>query len=291
MAKARSDRQKRADRLVDLLLRGLIGALLTLPYGWRVGLMGWLNQWLIAPLAGYQRRAISNLELVMPELTPGRRRQIARGSTNNVGRTIIENYSGREFLDRQAHAPIRGPGVAALETAHASGRPVILVSGHFGNYEAARAALVARGYPVGGLYRPMANSFFNDHYAQTMVSFGGPVFAQGRQGTAGFVRHLKAGGMLVLLFDQHVIDAPYMSFMGKIARTAQSAAELALRYDADLIRFFATRRPDGLSFDIEFEAPIEHSTPRLMTAAMNQSLEARIRQHPEQWFWIHRRWK
>lgn len=291
MPRKRTEDQKRADWVVNLALRGLIRLALILPYAWRVPLMGWLSRRVVAPLAGYRRRALAHLALILPDLPEAARGRIADECCDNAGRTLIENYSTRGFLARQRQAAIRGPGLAALETARASGRPVVLVSGHFGNYEAARAALVGRGYQVGGLYRPMANAYFNAHYVRTMEAFGGPVFPQGRQGTAGFVRHLKAGGILVLLFDQHVVGADYMPFVGQPARTATSAAELALRYGADLIPFYATRRPDGLSFDIDLEPPVPPSDPATMTGLLNRSLEARIRARPGQWFWIHRRWK
>jgi Kdo2-lipid IVA lauroyltransferase/acyltransferase len=184
-----------------------------------------------------------------------------------------------------------GPGYAALIEARNASRPVILVSGHYGNYEAARAALVARGFDIGGLYRNLSNSYFNAHYVKTMQAFGGPVFPQGRAGTAGFVRHLKAGGQLVLLFDQDVPGAPVLPFLGHPARTALSAAELALRLNADLIPFFATRLPDGLTFKVEIDAPIPHSDPDTMMRAVTAALETRVRANPGQWFWIHRRWK
>jgi KDO2-lipid IV(A) lauroyltransferase len=178
-----------------------------------------------------------------------------------------------------------------LESAAKKGQAVILVTGHFGNYEATRACLVARGYDIGGLYRDMKNPYFNAHYVKTMEAFGGPVFPQGRRGTAGFVRHLKDGGQLVLLFDQHVFGAPKLDFLGKPANTALSAAELALRYDALLIPFYGIRQADGVSFDAVLEAPIPHSDATTMTQALNDSLAARVKAHPEQWFWVHRRWR
>lgn len=291
MPRERTEDQKRTDWAVNLGLRALIWLALILPYGWRVPLMGWLSRRIVAPLAGYRRRALAHLAMIFPDLPEAERIRIADECCDNAGRTLIENYSTRGFLNRLRRAPVGGEGLAALQAAQAAGRPVVLVSGHFGNYEAARAALVGRGYQIGGLYRPMANAYFNAHYVRTMEAFGGPVFPQGRQGTAGFVRHLKAGGLLVLLFDQHVVGADRLPFMGQQVRTATSAAELALRYGADLIPFYATRRPDGLDFDIELEAPVPHSDPVTMTIQMNQSLEARVRAHPGQWFWIHRRWK
>ncbi|WP_395006481.1 lysophospholipid acyltransferase family protein [Cypionkella sp.] len=272
----------------NLVARGLIGVSLALPYRLRVPLMGWFLRRLVGPYAGYSKRACENLALIWPDMPLEKRSQIAAQSLDNAGRTLIENYS-KAFTARQARVTPTGPGLAALDAANAAGRPVILVSGHFGNYEAARACLVARGFTVGGLYRPMTNPYFNAHYIRTMEAFGGPVFPQGRAGTAGFVKHLKAGGLLVLLFDQRAAGED-IDFLGHPAKTALSAAELALRYNADLIPFYATRQPDGLSFVVEMEAPIAKASALEMTTALSQSLEARVRAHPEQWFWVHRRW-
>lgn len=277
--------------LTNALIVGVIRLALALPYGARIGFVGALVQHVLGPLAGYKRRALDNLALILPDLSLPDRQRIAAGCLNNVGRTFIENYSARDFPARMAGLTPEGPGMAALEEARAAGRAVILVTGHFGNYEAARAALVARGYDIGGLYRDMKNPYFNAHYVKTMEAFGGPVFPQGRRGTAGFVRHLKDGGQLVLLFDQHVHFAPVLTFMDHPARTALSAAELALRYDALLIPFYGIRRPDGLTFDIRLEAPVPPSDPTTMTQALNDSLSRMIRAHPEQWFWVHRRWR
>ena len=70
-----------------------------------------------------------------------------------------------------------------------------------------------------------------------------------------------------------------------------SAAELALKYDALPVPTYATRRPDGLSFEILVDAPIPRGTAEEMTQALNDHLEAHVRQHVAQWFWIHKRWK
>lgn len=276
--------------LEDRLFRGLLALALALPYRWRVPLMGWLMRRLIGPLAGYRHRALDNLALVWPDRPAAERQRIASAALDNAGRTLIENYSTADLRALGRRTRAEGPGVAALDRARAEGRPVILVTGHFGNYEAARATLVAQGCDIGGLYRPMRNPFFNAHYVQTMEAFGGPVFPQGRAGTAGFVRHLKSGGQLVLLFDQRA-PGVWQDFLGHPVETALSAPQLALRYGADLIPFYATRQADGLSFRVELEAPIPHSTAEEMVLAMNRSLEARVIATPGQWFWVHRRWK
>lgn len=277
--------------LQDRVLRGLIWLLLRLPYRWRVPLCGWVLSRIIAPAAGYRGRIRQNLALVLPDLPPDEVERLARAVPDNVGRTVIEIYSGAEFIARAAGHPLTGGGVAALDEAHRSQRPVILVTGHFGNYDASRAALIARGYRVGALYMPMANRYFNEHYVAAISGIGTPLFPRGRSGMANMVRHLRSGGMLGLLVDQHMGHGEPLTFFGQQAMTALSAADLALKYDALLVPTYAVRAADGLSFDIIVEPPIPHSTPDVMTQALNDSLEALVRQNLDQWFWIHRRWK
>lgn len=279
------------DRVENALVRSLIGGASALPYPWRVPGFAKANRHVISPLAGYRKRALENLALVWPEMPPDKRRRIADAALENSGRVLIENYSHPTFFERAAQATPEGPGLAALEEAAANGTPVILATGHFGNYEAPRAALIARGHPVGGLYRPMSNPLVNAHYAKTMESFGPPVFAQGRPGLKGLIRHLSGGGMAVILTDVHEFRAEVFDFLGVPAHTSTSAAELALRYKAALVPFYGTRQAGGLDYRVELEAPIPHTDPIQMTQALIQSLEARILADPGQWFWIHRRWK
>jgi len=275
----------------NAIIYTLIRVALALPYATRVALLGGVVERIVGPLVGYRRRAEANLALIYPDMAAAERKRIARGCLNNAGRSIIENYSSEEFLHRMENQPVTGAGFEALRAADAADRPVILVTGHFGNYEATRAALVAQGFAVGGLYRDMSNPYFNAHYVKTMQAFGGPVFPQGRRGTSGFVRHLRGGGQLVLLFDQHVFEGAVLEFMGQPARTALSAAELALRFDALLIPFYGIRQADGLGFETVLEAPVAHTDAQTMTQALNDSLEARVRENPQQWFWVHRRWR
>lgn len=277
--------------LQDRFLRGLIGGLIWLPYRWRVPLCGWAVAHVVAPLAGYHKRIRDNLAHVLPDLPRAEVERIVRTVPDNVGRTVIEIYSGPEFIAHAVSHPLTGAGVAALEAAHAAGRPVILVTGHFGNYDASRAALIARGYRVGGLYMPMTNAHFNAHYVKAISRIGTPLFPRGKKGLAEMVRHLRGGGMLGMVIDQNMGHGAPLTFFGKTALTALSAAELALKYDALLVPTYGIRGPDGLSFTIVVEEPIPPGPPEAMTQALNDSLEALVRQHLDQWFWIHRRWK
>jgi KDO2-lipid IV(A) lauroyltransferase len=167
-----------ADWLADRALRGVIGAVLRLPYEKRVPMMGAALRHVIGPLVGYRKRAEDNLSLIYPDMPFDERRALAEKCCDNLGRTLIENYSWKEFGERLAATAPTGEGLAPLESAAKEKRPVIFVTGHFGNHEAPRHVLTHKGYTIGGLYRPMQNPFFNEHYAQTMTSWGGPVFAQ-----------------------------------------------------------------------------------------------------------------
>ncbi len=279
-----------ADWFTDRALRGLIGTALRLPYDTRVPMMGRALRKAIGPLTGYRKRAEDNLAFIYPDMGIIDRRQLAEACCDNFGRTLIENYSWRDFGAKLSDTQPTGAGLAPLKDAVVGKRPVIFVTAHFGNHEAPRQVLTAMGHTIGGLYRPMQNAYFNDHYAKTMTSWGGPVFAQGRSGTMGFVRHLRKGGMGTLLYD---VAAPGLSipFLGHSARTSLSAAEIALKLDALIIPYFGIRQSDGVSFSVEVEAPIAHADPRDMLIAMNARLEAQIARNPAQWFWIHRRWK
>lgn len=276
--------------LSNLLLRGVIGLARLVPYRWRVPAMGWLVSRL-APLVGFDRRIRDNLALVCPDLPEPEVRRLCRAVPDNAGRTVIELYSGAPFLDRARAAPIEGPGLAAFEAARAAGRPVILITGHFGNYDAARAKLFAMGHVVGGLYRRMANPYFNAHYVRTISAIGEPLFEQGAKGMRQMVRHLRDGGIIAIVADLHAHGGQELMFFGKPAVTSVLNAEMALKYDAEMIPIYGVRQPNGLDFRIVMDAPIPHSDPIRMTQAINDGLEAMVRRHMGQWFWIHRRWK
>ena len=280
-----------AHRVVDVCARGIINLALALPYKRRVPFMGWVISRVIGRLAPYHRRAKAHLALIYPDMSESERSRIATACLDNVGRTLIENYSTQDFLAHMKGVPIEGPGLAAVQEAIQDNRAVILQTGHFGNYEAVRATIYALGIEPGGIYREMSNPHFHEHYVQTLLAYGGPGFPRGPKGMRGVMKHLKTGGQLIILNDQHEWGAPVLDFMGKPAHTTLSPAELALRFNALVVPYFGIRNPDGLTFRCVMEEPIEHSDAETMTQAMNDRLSARIRAHPELWFWVPRRWR
>lgn len=275
----------------NIVVSGLIGSLRLLPYGPRVGFMGWMMRNMIGPVAGYRSRVRDNLHLIWPDLPQSQVTALTHDVLDNVGRTLAELYSPQEFKANVANSALLGVGLEQVLAAQAQGRGVILVSGHFGNHDIARAVLASRGMAVGALYRPQRNPYFDKHFAATIRAISEPLFARGRRGLAELVQHLRKGGMLGMLLDQHMRNGAPLTFLGHRALTALSAADMALKYNCLLVPVYGIRQKDGLHFDLLIEPAIPHTTSAQMTQALNNSLEAQVRAHPGQWFWVHRRWK
>ena len=276
---------------VNLVLRGLIGALNLLPYRWRIPMMGWIVSRIVSPIAGYSKRVRDNLAYVMPDLPDSEVRRLVRAVPDHAGRNMMEIYSAKEFTERARKSPVSGPGLDHIRKARADGKPVIFVTGHFGSFNAARVAMVDLGFEMGGFYRPLKNRYFNEHYAKALGSLSQPMFEQGKRGMVQMVKHLRSGGVLAILTDLNSHDGVLLDFFGKPALSALVTAELALKFDAPLVPVWGYRKENGLDFEVLVEDPITPSDPVTMTQEVNDRLETQVRENMDQWFWIHRRWK
>jgi KDO2-lipid IV(A) lauroyltransferase len=280
------------DRVTDMAIRALLALALRLPYDRRIPFMGAVFRRVVAPVAGYRRRALTNLRDTCPDLSLAEQRRIADGVADNFGRSVAEIWSGPAFSARiRAADPLTGPGLAPLLAAAAAGKPVILAVAHFGNYDAMRAALVGRGLTVGAVFRPMDNPYFNARYTAAIRRIAEPLFPRTRAGTVEMMRFLRAGGILALGTDQHYSSGAPLKFFGRTAWTTLSPAALALKYGCDLIPVHAIRQADGMSFTVRCDAPIPHTDAETMMQAVNDNLESLVRSYMDQWFWVHRRWK
>ncbi|GGX72788.1 lauroyl acyltransferase [Tateyamaria omphalii] len=278
-------------RLEYGLIRTVFALLSLLPFRMRSAFMAWVIARFIAPAFGFKNRIRLNLDRIWPDLGTAKRDALTTEISRHTGRTLCELFSPRDLLSIARQTELTGPGLIALEEARATNRPAIVISGHFGNYDVVRARLIAHGFNVGALYRKMNNPFFHRFYLKNISTIGTPLFERGRPGLSEMVRHLKNGGTLAALIDVRANSGVPLPFFDHDALTATSMAELALRYDAILIPFYGTRQASGRAFTAELETPIPHTDPETMTRALNQSLEARVLKNPEQWFWIHNRWK
>ena len=137
----------------------------------------------------------------------------------------------------------------------------------------------------------MSNALFNAHYVRAISAISEPIFSTEARGVAGLMRHLRKGGMIGIVCDVGSRKAPRLTFFGQTAHTPLTAAEWALKYDAALIPAFGLRQKDGLSFRLHIAEEIPASTPEIMMQSYNDTVEALVREMPDQWFWVHRRWK
>ncbi len=277
--------------LAGHLMWAPLGLSRALPYRWRVAAMGWLTARGIAPLAGYRRRVRDNLSLIWPDLDAGAVQRITDQVCNNFGRQLAELVSPQRFADYVRHTQLTGPGLEALLEAQREGKQVIFITGHMGSFNAARVAMAGLGFELGVLYRPMHNEAFDRHYVRAMSRLSRPMFAQNRDGIRAMLRHLRAGGHLAIVADVRALDGEPLDFMGHPALTALTPAELALRHQALLVPVWGLRDPDGLHFQVVVEPAIPPSDAATMMRSFHTRLEARIKSHPGQWFWIHRRWR
>lgn len=249
-------------------------------------LVGELVRWF--PLA--QRRVDREILRVYPTMSRRRRAMLRREMGRHWGQTLYEIYHLSEFQNFADRVSVTGPGLAAIEQARANGKGAIILSGHFGQWEAVRAVLRACGMESGAVYKPQKNR----HYQRRLlagIEFGGrPIIATGPQGTRALVQHLRGGGIISILLDEKYPEGEPIPFLGQPAMTSLSAAQLALKYDLPLVPAYGKRIGDGSRFSVVFEDPIPHSDALSMTLAFNDSLSARIRADPAQWYWLLRRW-
>ena len=289
--KNRSFGTKAVQFVIAKMIFGVLTLLRLLPYAQRVALGGAFFQYVVSPVSKNKERILENIEHVVPELEPHERARLITGVPNNIGRTLTELFFPDEFLQIIDDCPLTGDGYQAFKTARADGRPVILVAGHIGNYDAIRGKLVREGHSIGSLYKPMKNPYFNCKYVDTISRIGTPLFPNDANGMGKMIKALRGGETIALMMDQAMSTGEKIPFMGRICNTPVSAAKMALKYDAVLIPCFAHRNTDGITHTGVMEKPIVHSDAITMTRQLNDLLEKHVRAHMEQWLWTHRRWK
>jgi KDO2-lipid IV(A) lauroyltransferase len=237
-----------------------------------------------------RRRFDREAKRVFPDMKRGSRAELGQEMGKHMGRTLFEIYHDAEFQTQHHKFNASGPGLVALKEAHAAGKGAIIVSGHFGQWEAVRAVIKMQGLESGAVYRSNKNRHYERRIFAGIEAGGKPILATGRVGTKALVRHLRGGGIISILLDEKYSEGVRIPFLGYDALTSLSAAQLALKYDLPMIPAYGIRTEDGNAFNVDFEAPIPHTDSITMTHAFNDSLSARIMVDPEQWYWMLRRW-
>jgi Kdo2-lipid IVA lauroyltransferase/acyltransferase len=279
------------DRLQAGLTSLLLGCLKLLPFQSRRTITASLARLVVTTTPALRRRITANFARVWPGLPVDRQAQLVAEVGSGFGLTMIEIYSPADLARHHADFPVSGAGLDALKLARSQGKGALLVSGHFGQWEAIRIALRESGMETGAVYRPNNNQYYDRGFLAAIRQIGEPILPNNAAGTRAMLRHVREGGFMAMLIDQHIKGTPLLSFFGKPARTSTFPAELALKFGLPLIACYGIRRADGRHIDVVLEAPIPHTDALTMTQALNDSLEARVRAHPGQWHWLHHRWR
>lgn len=282
-------------RFGHLLAFAPIGGFLALarrvPYQRRSRLGRAFGRTAFALVPSFRRRILTNLALIFPNMPEPERRALARRSAASIAATLTEILFNEDQAKHHVPFDLSGPGLDAIRASDAAGKGAVIVSGHFGQWDAVRHALKEAGLETGAIYRPNNNPYYEPHFLRGIEAAGQPIFPRGPDGLKAMLRHLKRGGRVAILADQHFDEGVQLPLLGRPSWTTLSPAQMALRNEVPLVPVWGVRDDARGRVSVIFDAPIDPGTPEEMMTAFNARLGAQILAHPEQWHWAHRRWK
>jgi KDO2-lipid IV(A) lauroyltransferase len=250
---------------------------------------------LVGPLSGAHRTAHRNLRLAFPDMTPERRAEIVKAQWENFGRYIAE----MTMMDRltPASGRVEIVGAERLAKIAADHTPTVFVSGHLSNMEIMPSAILASGVDCVITGRALNNPFVNERLIEDRRRYGVVLFApKGSDGTREMLQALKQGRSVALMNDQKNNQGIAAPFFGHLCHTASGPTKMALR-TGGVIQPMSVQRLKGARFRVVVHDPIilaqtgdKHADVVAGVAQINAFIEARVRERPEEWFWVHRRW-
>jgi Kdo2-lipid IVA lauroyltransferase/acyltransferase len=266
-----------------------------LPIDLASGLGGFLAR-LVGPRLGISKRARRNLALAMPELSATEREAVVRKMWDNLGRVVAEYPHVGAIKCFVPGTRLDVVGTEHVDAAVARGKPILFVSGHYGNWETNGIASAQYGLPVILVYRAPNNPIVAALMERTRADFSSSVIAKGAGGARQLIQAIKANQTIGILIDQKMNDGIPVPFFGRDAMTAPAIAQFAVRLGCVLVPA-RTERLTGARFRITVYPPLElpatgdrGADERAIMVAINQIVEGWIRERPEQWLWLHRRW-
>ncbi len=265
-----------------------------LPVDWASGMGGALLRWL-GPLSRAHRTAEDNLRIAFPEKDAAWRARILKAQWENVGRAFAEF----PLMDRIRPSTgrvelVNGERLAEIA---ANMEPVVFVSGHISNWEVMPAAIVDSGVVCQMTYRAANNPYVDERIKKSRFRYGVRLFApKGGDGARELLEALGKGESVALMNDQKFNNGVAAPFFGAPAHTAPGPSRLALRFGT-VLQPMSVQRIKGARFRAVVHEPIVLEKTGDRTAdieagvrKVNAFMEDRVRERPEEWFWVHRRW-
>jgi len=242
-----------------------------------------------------RKRALTHLAQVFSDRGDPWIRRTARSSFMHLGKSMLEiMLMTPERLTTVADFP----GQANLRTALAAGRGVVYVTGHIGNWELC-GGVIAQHFPLSVVAAPIEPEPLNDMLVGLREKTGMKIILRGKPGASRqLIRIFKENRILGLLIDQDTdVEGAFVDFMGRPAWTPTAAASMAIKFGAPVV-FGYTRRGKDNRHTVIVEGPLELVRTDNMeqdiitnTALFNRKIEECIMREPEQWVWMHRRWR
>lgn len=280
-------------RLEAAAFQGLFGFLRLLGVERASGFGGKLLRTL-GPLTGTHKTVTRNLGIAFPDMDEGERNRLAVDQWEQTGRTFAELAVMDRLTPESGRIDIVG-----LERLHAirdSGRPVVLISGHLANFEVMAAVIMAAGVPCQVTYRAANNPYVDALIRQSRERYGIKLFAPKGDGTRELMAGMKRGESIALLVDQKYSQGPEVEFFGQPVNASPGAARMALKFGTVMQPLSVVRLP-GVRFRVTAHEPIavpdtgdKAADVRAGVQAANRFVEDRVREHPVDWFWVHKRW-
>jgi KDO2-lipid IV(A) lauroyltransferase len=245
----------------------------------------------IGPQLKVHKIARSNIARALPKLTEDDIETTLTGMWHNMGSTVgalpfLRSLTGKKF---EKHVTVKG--IEHLDKAYEAKNGVVLVGGHFGNWEIGPRTMGELGKPVISIYRKANNPYVDSLIQKQRSTSSKAMVSKGKHAARAILKELKDGGMIGLLVDQKMNNGIAVPLFGRDAMTAPAAAEFAKKFNAPIIPFRTYVERD-LHYVVEFCKPIsaENKPPVEVMTEINQLLEQWIIERPDQWFWVHRRW-
>ncbi|CAN5401574.1 lysophospholipid acyltransferase family protein [soil metagenome] len=271
-----------------------------------VGLMRWLGVerasnfggWLLrklGPHTGTHKTVRRNLLIAFPDMDAGEREQLALDQWEQTGRTFAETAVLDELTP--ASGRIEVVGLERLHAIRDSAKPVVFVSGHLAAFETMPAVILAAGVPCQVTYRPTNNPYVDAQIRKLRALYGVKLFApKGGDGARELLAGLSRGESVALMNDQKFDEGPEVLFFGQPVNAAPGPTRLALRFGTVLQPMSVVRLP-GVRFRVTAHEPIivDNTGDRSGDIArgvqtITTFVEDRVREHPVDWFWVHKRW-
>lgn len=257
----------------------------------------WFGRTVLAPF-GRSKSTFATLRTAYPDVDDAAAKRLLTGMMENLGRIVAEMAHLESFVTPAGAARLTFEGVEHLRAAEAQGRGVMVISGHFGNWELVTPALHRLGAELSIVTRPPNNPWVAAWIASLRARVGAVhQIPKGRDGTRAMFSTLRRGETLLMLIDQHLAQGIPAPLFGVAAMTTHAPAILAERLNVPVVPM-SVRRTEGAHFQIGFHPAVEfaHSGNSArdileMTTALNGFIEAEIRRRPEHWLWMHKRFK